>query len=131
MKRISLLSLILWIFAIILLMTVFTVLCPAAIIDNVAVDLALATMVQGVDPAPKPSPFDCPTCKDTGWIIHGDGHQTKCPNCDLADIPKISIIVSPRVTVSHIVDCPDGKCSISSYRRTKKQPQKSRWRWKR
>ncbi len=55
--------------------------------DEVAVDFATATMVDGVSPTPNPSPFNCPTCKDTGWIMHGDGHQTKCPNCDLANLP--------------------------------------------
>ncbi len=55
--------------------------------DEVAADFATATMAKGVAPAPNPSPFDCPTCKDTGWIMHGDGHQTKCPNCDLAGLP--------------------------------------------
>ena len=55
--------------------------------DEVAVDFATATMVESVAPTPNPSPYDCPTCKDTGWIMHGDGHQTKCPNCDLAGLP--------------------------------------------
>ena len=72
--------------------TIFTLIvfwvgvCSAAPPDEVAVDLAVATMVEGVAPTPNPSPYNCATCKDTGWIMHGDGHQTKCPNCDLAKI---------------------------------------------
>lgn len=51
--------------------------------DAVAVDLALSTMI---DPAPlplpePPTPYRCPRCKDTGWITHGDGHRTPCPDC--------------------------------------------------
>lgn len=64
-----------------------TGICNAAPPDEVAVDFTVATMVEGVAPKPIPSLFDCPTCKDTGWIMHGDGHQTKCPNCDLAKLP--------------------------------------------
>ena len=51
--------------------------------DAVAVDLALATMTDHA-PAPQPdppTPYDCPRCKDTGWITHGDGHRTPCPDC--------------------------------------------------
>lgn len=66
---------------------VVSTLCGATPPDEVAVDFATATMIDGVSPTPNPSPFNCPTCKDTGWIIHGDGHQTKCPNCDLAKLP--------------------------------------------
>jgi hypothetical protein len=52
--------------------------------DAVAVDLALATMTDH-GPAPRPdppTPYDCPRCKDTGWITHGDGHRTPCPDCN-------------------------------------------------
>lgn len=66
---------------------IFLPIVHGATIDKVTVDLTLATMTEGVTPEPIPSPFDCPTCKDTGWIMHGDGHQTKCPNCDLAKLP--------------------------------------------
>ena len=45
--------------------------------DAVAVDLALATMTD--DAAPQP--HRCTRCKDTGWITHGDGHRTPCPDC--------------------------------------------------
>jgi len=49
--------------------------------DAVAVDLAVATMT-GRAPQPNPpGPYDCPRCKDTGWITHGDGHRTPCPDC--------------------------------------------------
>jgi len=84
------------IYVAIVLIWLFTVFCTifflaaiafAAPPDDVAVDFAVATMIEGEEPAPGPSPYDCPTCKDTGWIMHGDGHQTKCPNCDLAGLP--------------------------------------------
>lgn len=51
--------------------------------DEVAVDLAVSTMA---DAAPKPpQPYDCPRCKDAGWITHGDGHRTPCPDCSDGD----------------------------------------------
>ncbi len=55
--------------------------------DEVAIDLALATMIESVSPGPAPSPYACPSCKDTGWIVHGGGNRTKCSNCDLASLP--------------------------------------------
>lgn len=70
-----------------IIVATFAMAAKAAPPDEVAVDFALATMVEGVGPKPNPTPFDCSTCKDTGWIMHGDGHQTKCPNCDLAGLP--------------------------------------------
>lgn len=42
--------------------------------DPVAVDLTLATMTE-------PTPEDCRRCNGTGWITHGDGHRTPCPDC--------------------------------------------------
>jgi len=45
--------------------------------DAVAVDLAVATMVDAT--APKPN--RCERCKGTGSITHGDGHRTPCPDC--------------------------------------------------
>ena len=83
----TLLIFILGIITFFIMMSVFSSILKAAPPDDVAVDFAVATMIEGVDPAPSPSPYDCPTCKDTGWIMHGDGHQTKCPNCDLAGLP--------------------------------------------
>ncbi|KKN32869.1 hypothetical protein LCGC14_0809540 [marine sediment metagenome] len=56
--------------------------CFAAPPDEVAVDLAIATMVKDEGPA-----FNCLTCKDTGWIVHGDGNKTKCFTCNLASLP--------------------------------------------
>ncbi len=87
-KKIKLPELLFWILAICCLILFVSVICSAAPPDEVAVDFATATMIDGVPPAPDPSPYDCLTCKDTGWIIHGDGHQTKCPNCDLAKLPS-------------------------------------------
>jgi len=60
---------------------------PGTVVDDcrdaVAVDLALATMTDDA-PLPwphPPTPYDCPRCRDTGWITHGDGHRTPCPDC--------------------------------------------------
>lgn len=47
--------------------------------DAVAVEMTLATMVDGA--APAPSPYRCARCRDTGWLTHGDGHRTPCPDC--------------------------------------------------
>jgi len=49
--------------------------------DAVAVDWAVATMTDRAPQPTPPSPYRCPRCKDTGWIIHGDGHRTPCPDC--------------------------------------------------
>jgi len=46
--------------------------------DAAAVDLAVATMDQGPTPEPLAK---CTLCKGTGWITHGDGHRTPCPDC--------------------------------------------------
>ena len=32
-----------------------------------------------VVPVPTPAPTQCPDCKGTGFITHGDGHKTPCP----------------------------------------------------
>ena len=47
--------------------------------DAAAVDLAIATMDEA--PQPGPSPAKCSRCNGTGWITHGDGHRTPCPDC--------------------------------------------------
>ncbi len=57
---------------------------PADYRDGVAVELTVATMAADRAPQPEPEPpgpYDCPRCKDTGWITHGDGHRTACPDC--------------------------------------------------
>lgn len=55
-----------------------------------AVSLAAGTFngdTPSPDPGPNPSPDekpfqkDCDVCKGTGYVKHGDGHVTKCPNC--------------------------------------------------
>jgi len=76
-----------WLVATVAVICLLALPANAAPPDDVAVDFAVATMIEGKGPAPGPSPYDCPACKDTGWIMHGDGHQTKCPNCDLAGLP--------------------------------------------
>lgn len=48
--------------------------------DEVAVDLAVATIISSPTPTP-PGPAQCPRCHGTGWIKHGDGHRTPCPDC--------------------------------------------------
>jgi hypothetical protein len=30
---------------------------------------------------PAPVPAKCSRCNGTGWITHGDGHRTVCPDC--------------------------------------------------
>ncbi len=52
--------------------------------DAAAVDLAIATMTDV--PKPEPTPEKCSRCNGTGWITHGDGHQTRCPDCQTGDI---------------------------------------------
>ena len=55
-------------------------------LDAVACDLALASL--GGSPSPVPAPeYDCPHCRDTGYITHGDGHKTRCPHCNPGDLP--------------------------------------------
>ena len=46
--------------------------------DAAAVDLAISTMAD--TPAPLPKPV-CDRCNGIGWITHGDGHKTLCPDC--------------------------------------------------
>jgi hypothetical protein len=47
--------------------------------DAAAVDLAISTMSDASRPGP--SPAKCSRCDGTGWITHGDGHRTRCPEC--------------------------------------------------
>jgi hypothetical protein len=55
---------------------------PADHLDDVAVDLAVATIAADRSPAPTPpQPYKCRRCQDTGWVTHGDGHRTPCPDC--------------------------------------------------
>lgn len=48
-----------------------------------AVTVARATMLveapAPTPPGPKPTPGKCTECNGTGWIVHGDGHRTRCP----------------------------------------------------
>ncbi len=46
-------------------------------------------------PGPKPpKPEKCTECNGTGWIVHGDGHRTKCPcgatGCSTCPVPGAS-----------------------------------------
>lgn len=63
-----------------------------------AVAAAYATFATGTaapQPEPKPTPDGkCRACGGKGYIIHGDGHRTDCPQCDGPAAPP----------------CPDGKC---------------------
>lgn len=38
-------------------------------------------------PTPKPNPDKCARCNGTGWITHGDGHKTQCPDCSSSLLP--------------------------------------------
>jgi len=49
--------------------------------DHHAAGLAIEAMTEDTTPDPKPSPYKCATCKDTGRVVHGDGHSTVCPDC--------------------------------------------------
>jgi len=49
--------------------------------DAVATDLAITTMTDAPQPGPAPAPVKCLRCNGTGWITHGDGHRTQCPDC--------------------------------------------------
>lgn len=55
--------------------------------DAIACEFALASLDGSPSPAPSPE-YDCPTCKDTGVITHGDGHQTACPDCSDGALPE-------------------------------------------
>ncbi len=46
--------------------------------DEIALDMALVTLQADT---PAPSPGKCDKCGGTGWITHGDGHKTPCPEC--------------------------------------------------
>jgi len=132
-----------WLAAVFAVICVLASLARAAPPDDVAVDFAVATMIESKGPSPEPSPYDCPACKDTGWIMHGDGHQTKCPNCDLAGAP-FSIIRQAKELIRKgnlladrgkalldavqkegkltvdirlpqiATDCPDGSCPVTA-----------------
>jgi hypothetical protein len=47
--------------------------------DAAAADLAVASMVETANPLPAPE--KCDRCDGSGWIEHGDGHRTPCPQC--------------------------------------------------
>lgn len=46
-----------------------------------------AVVPPGEIAAPDANKYDCPRCKDTGVIVHGDGHTTPCPDCTEGDLP--------------------------------------------
>jgi hypothetical protein len=51
-----------------------------------AVAVAYAATAQDKAPEPKPvppkpAPAVCEQCGGKGFIVHGDGHRTPCPNC--------------------------------------------------
>ena len=57
--------------------------------DIAAADMALATMCDS--PQPTPAPGKCERCGGDGWLDHGDGHRTQCPDCNpgVAPLPTI------------------------------------------
>jgi len=48
--------------------------------DVAAADMALAIMVDSNKPTPAPG--KCEKCGGDGWLDHGDGHRTPCPECN-------------------------------------------------
>ena len=53
--------------------------------DVIAAEWALFSLDEL--PEPDNTEYDCPRCKDTGYITHGDGHRTPCPDCNSGDLP--------------------------------------------
>jgi hypothetical protein len=76
------------------------------------------------DDNPKPSPdSDKCICEGKGYVIHGDGHKTKCPCVESGESckhnPKCGY--SEPTPVVSVQDCPNGRCptsrSVNSSRR--------------
>jgi Zn finger protein HypA/HybF involved in hydrogenase expression len=60
-------------------------LAEAAPRDTIATEAALMSLEANA-PVPTPNPaYKCAKCKDTGYIVHGDGHKTRCPDCNAGD----------------------------------------------
>ena len=56
----------------------------AAMTAHVATTLALHTVAENrpnPGPSPAPSNHSRASCPTAGWITHGDGHRTRCPDC--------------------------------------------------
>lgn len=72
----------------------------------------LTTHIDSPAPEPSPSPFKCAKCKDTGWITHGDGHKTRCPDCSGEE--QAAIIVVPDIIQLPSDECTTGSCQQQS-----------------
>lgn len=81
---------------------------PAATAEQyrpvIACELALATMADESLLVP-PNPDNCDKCGGTGWITHGDGHETRCPDCyvDPGD-PRVGGIVDTYKKAVALID---------------------------
>jgi len=65
-----------------LLLLLMVTACYAGPQDVIACEMALASMT----PDPDVTPEVCALCNGTGWITHGDGHKTPCPECSDGDL---------------------------------------------
>jgi hypothetical protein len=63
------------------------------------------------------------TCPTSGWVTHGDGHKTRCPQCDppweaapppTDPVPPIKSYEDAVKAFDDMTDCPSGQCSPSS-----------------
>lgn len=63
----------------------------SALASGVVAEVLIFTDVEEVvpdDDDPAPSPGKCQTCNGRGYLIHGDGFRTDCPDCDSRYSPE-------------------------------------------
>lgn len=88
-------------------------------IGVVAAEAAYSALLSDATPI-KPIPVDpnCATCKGTGKVKSGDGHEwTKCPTCQAAQMKSLNNAPVMRLQVQPLPpvktsSCPDGKCPL-------------------
>lgn len=88
----------------------------AAIAAELAVlEIEPATVVPP-GPAPSPTTHARANCPTGGWITHGDGHKTRCPNCDppWTSEPAVQAASFPKLPAGcNTADCLAGKCAAN------------------